>query len=528
MSQLANAIKAAGMDDEEAADVRALIVKHDGDVKKGLRAYLDELEEDRLDLGRQLKEQGFDLSPRQLRIEPDVAGRPLMTPIRNPEHALVLEAEADAKTKRGFGRRVTKGEPSPKPGFGRHVRPAMSNAAPQVTSAPGPAREGQSDTLPTDWIYYNPSLPNEFGVVAPSDGLPRDPTLTPPSTGDTIGGLPSLGGQGPGTPSLPSTDPFAFDGVGPIGGGPGSSPGTQPGQGNTTGNGSQNPGGNPRSDYGYPQANWSSPFDPYGVMTAHQYRAAMIGRGAAPLGSDQMVYEYYKNLAQRLGYDLENLTPEQELTLARNGVPPPANTSPETQPDMGTPEGLRKFIKDREGFLTKWQLDKARPDKYVTGGWGTTELKIGDGVQQLEDLNRQENDWEKMFEDRLVEKQEAARDLLGKDENGNDKWDGFTPRQQGALTSLVYNIGQGAFAEKMSNGAIVPTNLITALKAGDLIGAAEQWLEFNNITKNGVLVPDQTLSNSRWAEVVNFLGDRLGELTNVPAEYRDRLPGRGP
>jgi len=128
MSHLANAIKAAGMDDEEAADVRALIVKHDGDVKKGLRAYLDELEEDRLDLGRQLKEQGFDLSPRQLRIEPDVAGRPPMTPIRNTEHALALEAEADAKTKRGFGRRVTKGEPAPKPGIGRREGSSMMNA----------------------------------------------------------------------------------------------------------------------------------------------------------------------------------------------------------------------------------------------------------------------------------------------------------------------------------------------------------------------------------------------------------------
>jgi len=125
MSHLANAIKAAGMDDEEAADVRALIVKHDGDVKKGLRAYLDELEEDRVDLGRQLKEQGFDLAPRKLRIQPGVVEPPSIAPIGDDRHAAMREAEADAKTKRGFGPRVTKGDAAPKPGFGWHVRPDL-------------------------------------------------------------------------------------------------------------------------------------------------------------------------------------------------------------------------------------------------------------------------------------------------------------------------------------------------------------------------------------------------------------------
>jgi len=234
-----------------------------------------------------------------------------------------------------------------------------------------------------------------------------------------------------------------------------------------------------------------------------------------------------RSLALDLGYDFENLTDDQVATLGRYGAPAPSPRPPaETAPDMGMPDGLRAFIKEDEGFLEKWQLDRAKPNEYVSGGWGETRPKIGDGVAQLEKLNREETDWERMFEYRIAEKQDAIRDLLGKDAEGNDKWDSFTPRQQGALTSLVYNIGQGAFSEKDNKDKTgkIPTNLITALKNGDLVRAGREWLDFNHI---GTDVSPH-LTDRRWTEVVNFLGDRIYELTNVPPEYRERLPSRNP
>jgi len=107
------------------------------------------------------------------------------------------------------------------------------------------------------------------------------------------------------------------------------------------------------------------------------------------------------------------------------------------------------------------------------------------------------------------------------------------------LTSLVYNIGPGNFAEKPSpnnQNVMIPTDLISALKAGDLVRAGEEWLDFDTaiVTDEDGSNPRREilrgLVNRRWEEVVNLLGEQIGELRpeNVKPEYWERLPGRGP
>ena len=70
--------------------------------------------------------------------------------------------------------------------------------------------------------------------------------------------------------------------------------------------------------------------------------------------------------------------------------------------------------------------------------------------------------------------------------------------QFGALMALVFNIGAGNFAA---------STLLRKLNAGDLAGAAEQFMAWDKARVNGVLQPLAGLTRRRRAERAMFLGE---------------------
>lgn len=68
--------------------------------------------------------------------------------------------------------------------------------------------------------------------------------------------------------------------------------------------------------------------------------------------------------------------------------------------------------------------------------------------------------------------------------------------QRAALASLVFNIGAAAFAG---------STLLKLLNAGDYVKAADQFLVWNKVTKNGVKVVSDGLTNRRARERMLFL-----------------------
>ena len=72
-----------------------------------------------------------------------------------------------------------------------------------------------------------------------------------------------------------------------------------------------------------------------------------------------------------------------------------------------------------------------------------------------------------------------------------------TQAQFDALVSFAFNVGAGAFAG---------STLLKKLNAGDVAGAADEFLRWNKITVDGVLVADPGLSRRRADERALFIG----------------------
>jgi hypothetical protein len=161
------------------------------------------------------------------------------------------------------------------PLFGSGLRSA-------ATAAGAPRRERQSLDPPTYWtVYPGGDSPGQNGTVVPI-GEPPNPIFSP---------LPPL--QAP-TLGIP---------------------------------------------FGPPPPDWSSRNDPFGVMSRFQPRPATIGRMAFPEGEDNDLFAMYRDRATRMGYDFNNLTPEQQDTLYAQNAPafspsPPPNVA---NPDLARP-----------------------------------------------------------------------------------------------------------------------------------------------------------------------------------------------
>lgn len=86
-------------------------------------------------------------------------------------------------------------------------------------------------------------------------------------------------------------------------------------------------------------------------------------------------------------------------------------------------------------------------------------------------------------------------------------------RQFGALIALVFNIGAGNLAA---------STLLRKLNAGDVAGAADQFLAWDKARVNGVLQPLAGLTRRRKAERAMFLGEDWRAASAMGAATRSR------
>ena len=76
----------------------------------------------------------------------------------------------------------------------------------------------------------------------------------------------------------------------------------------------------------------------------------------------------------------------------------------------------------------------------------------------------------------------------------------LTQNQFNALASFIYNIGRNAF---------IASTMYKMIKAGDMKGAADQFMAWNKITVNGKKEPLDGLTNRRKKERALFLKDMV-------------------
>jgi len=149
---------------------------------------------------------------------------------------------------------------------------------------------------------------------------------------------------------------------------------------------------------------------------------------------------------------------------------------------MISPLGL-KFIREYEKLRTVAYLDQAG---IPTIGYGCihypngTPVKLGDICSTLE-----ANTWMKRECDGI----EFKLDIILRNEN-------LFQNESDALVSLVYNIGFGAFKSSTL------LKLLLQGKRGKLI--ENQWLRWDKLHKNGVLIQSKGLKARRIAEYAVF------------------------
>lgn len=143
---------------------------------------------------------------------------------------------------------------------------------------------------------------------------------------------------------------------------------------------------------------------------------------------------------------------------------------------------LMQFVKKHEGFRSKPYQDSAG---VWTIGYGTTRIggkPVGPNTAPITEAQAQriaQQDLGK-FEKKIAPAIKAA----------------ITPNQKAAIMSLAYNIGPGAFRS---------STLLKKLNAGDLQGAANEFMKWNKITKNGKKVELAGLTKRREEERQLFL-----------------------
>ncbi len=127
--------------------------------------------------------------------------------------------------------------------------------------------------------------------------------------------------------------------------------------------------------------------------------------------------------------------------------------------------------------------DRKQKGAVLSVGWGHTGPDVFEGMA----ITQQWADW-------------LLRNDVKKIEIHVDRLVAGTPLTQGqydAIISLVYNIGAGNFAD---------STLLRKLKAGDLAGAAAEFLRWDHEKQNGVEVEEPGLLARRRTERLMFLG----------------------
>lgn len=137
-----------------------------------------------------------------------------------------------------------------------------------------------------------------------------------------------------------------------------------------------------------------------------------------------------------------------------------------------------QLIKKYEGCRLSAYPDPASGGEPYTIGWGATGPGIAKGIRWTQ---RQADDRLAVDVDRFLK---GVRSVLKKP---------ASDAQLGAMTSLAYNIGVGAFRD---------STLLRKFNAGDIAGAAEQFARWNRA--GGRVM--QGLSNRRADERRVFVG----------------------
>ncbi len=147
-----------------------------------------------------------------------------------------------------------------------------------------------------------------------------------------------------------------------------------------------------------------------------------------------------------------------------------------------TKQGL-KLIQEYEDFRAKAYLDiKGVP----TIGYGTTYYPDGTKVELGDVCTRSQaevwfaNDTKSI--DAFLDRNVTQKKL--------------TQNQFDALASFIYNIGRNAF---------IGSTMYKLIKVGDMKGAADQFLAWNKVTKNGKKEVSDGLTNRRKKERALFL-----------------------
>jgi lysozyme len=140
------------------------------------------------------------------------------------------------------------------------------------------------------------------------------------------------------------------------------------------------------------------------------------------------------------------------------------------------------FIKQWEGFESLPYLDIAG---HKTIGYGTL-LKPGHPLYNAQSISPDKA--EQLLREHVAEKIEPV--ILSKVKVP------ITQNQRDALSSFIYNLGEGNFSS---------STLLKKLNAGNYLGAADEFLRWNKATIGGVLQEVTGLTNRRKAERDLFL-----------------------
>lgn len=195
--------------------------------------------------------------------------------------------------------------------------------------------------------------------------------------------------------------------------------------------------------------------------------------------------ERLARLTEQFNASIRSLTAE----MAALGNSPASAASPATGVSAAITNSLTGLIKQFEGLELDAYLDQAG---IPTIGYGHTgpEVKLGLRIDtnQAEALLTQDV---QRFADAVKSSVTVA----------------LTEGQFNALTSLAYNIGEGAFKG---------STLLKKLNSGDYEGAAGEFGKWNKVTQNGVKVESRGLTNRRLVEEQVFR-DASSTLTQTAA-----------
>lgn len=152
---------------------------------------------------------------------------------------------------------------------------------------------------------------------------------------------------------------------------------------------------------------------------------------------------------------------------------------------------LENFVGRKEGFRPHayWDVD------HYSIGFGTRANSANEVIDENEGARRRN----------AVLRKERAFVM--------SRVTGIPPGMIDALTSLVYNVGEGALKENRKYG----NKLLADLRGGNTQAAADDFLNFDKVRRNGVLVRDAGLHSRREQERTMALqgGSTITQTANI-------------